>query len=223
LKKTFDLDVEIVRQPFERKLLPPLVEKKVSHEISVVFPHRFSTNKHPETTYDFFSNKVKSNVDWDLHFYGSRNESVIRWTFLKNEIDVGSLGETIFKDKRVWLHESYTPIVGIPKLYQSTNLTAHSTKYKEDGGRMEYTLLESIHYGNPILSYSPFWLNKLTKEQIDDAWIEGISYLEMNEENVIRYAKDPEFRERILSSSNKIVDQYFNAKNSAKQILDLVF
>lgn len=222
-KKAFNIDVEIVRQPFERKLLPPLVEKRTHINVSVVFPHRFSTNKHPETTYDFFSNKISSKADWDLHFYGSKNESVIRWTFLKDEIDVGALGENIFKDKRVWLHEPYTPILGIPKLYQSTNLTAHSTKYKEDGGRMEYTLLESIHYGNPIISYDPFWIGKLDKSLIDDAWIDGISYINMTEENLLKFADDVSYRQLLLKTSNEVVDKYFNAKESAAKILSLTF
>lgn len=220
-KKKYDIDVHIIRQPFEPKLLPQFKGKKETDILKVCFPHRFSTNKHPEVVYNFFVNEIQKKIKWQLYFYGSRNESVVQWTFLKNEIDSGAFNNRIFKDKRVYLYPAYNPIQDLAEIYYNTNLTAHSTKYAEDGGRMEYALLESIYYRNPICSYGPFW----AKNGIIDTnvWIKDKSYIEMNEDSVLKFYKDKTFRTVLLESSTKIVEKYFNAKNIAKKILSVVF
>lgn len=211
-----------VRQPFAPEILFPAKAKEPSGTVRVIYPHRLSSNKKPEIIYDFFTNTVGNSVNYELQMYGTKTESIIRWSLL-DELDQTETHNhgRVFRNKRVILNPVYLPIIELPHVYSQGDLTIHATRGKYDGGRMEYVLLESIFYNTPIMSDENQWLRNLDKNLIDEAWVEGKSYINMTVERLTQFANDIKFREDLLNSSKQIVEKFFNAKESAKKILDI--
>lgn len=221
-KSNYNLDAVVTRQPFSRRLLPEKVPHVESDKIRILFPHRLIVCKKPEYVVNFLQNEIGDKLDWELHMYGTAASSTVYWTDLRFQLEIeNKFTLHPFSDKRIFMHPPYNRSE-IPQVFANGDITAISTKMKHDGARMEYTLLESIHYGVPIMSHACWSSDVLPEIQDSEAFSKYASYFPMTVRDLLDYATNPKMRGFLVEESNMIVDTYFDAKVVAQKFVDML-
>jgi len=214
----------LTRLPFSREIMKKPEIKKQMSGIQAIFPHRMSSVKKPEHTYQFFDGLSKT-INWSLDYYGSHVESIILWKmsnfvieqYFDKGFDKKSVLPYIFKNRQIRLLPCYNPQFDLPKIYSNYNLTVHSTHCLADGARMEYALLESIFYNTPIMSMKKNWVDDVDPDERDIFWIENESYLDMTEENINKFM-DEKFQHESLERQQCFLKKYDATEIAAKFI-----
>jgi glycosyltransferase involved in cell wall biosynthesis len=221
-KEKYDIDATIVRLPFSKNLVPEPVEKIESDKFRVTFPHRFIPFKRADIAIKFMQEEIGDNIDWVMNLFGMANSNSIYWSDLRFQTDPTQdrYSTEPFLDKRITLHRPYLH-EALPGIYAETDLTLETTKTKGDGGRLQYTLLESIHNSIPV-SIHECWLEGLGEENIDPCLVAHETYVPMDLDSFLRYRTDSEYKTNLIEKGHAMIDEYFDAKVAAQTFINLL-
>lgn len=220
-KDLYGINAVVTRQPFSRRLLPAPKPKVPSDKWRISFPHRLIMFKRPDVTIDFLQQDIDKEIDWRLDLYGAASSSTIYWSKLKLQLDATSTGtEYPFVDKRIVMNKPYSR-GEMADIYANSDVTFHSSKTKGDGGRVEYTLLESIHYKTPIVMHGS-WVKGLDEQLLDKILIENKTFVLMEKEPVIELYKNKMLQIKLVREGNIMIDEHFDAEKVAQKFVDML-
>lgn len=220
-KDLYGINATVTRQPFSRRLLPQPKPKTPSEHWRIVFPHRLIMFKRPDATVDFLQIEIDKKIDWELNLYGATSSSTIYWSKLKHQLDASAIqSEKPFTDKRIVMHKPYTR-AELADVYANADVTFHSSKTKGDGGRVEYTLLESIHFKTPIVMH-PAWAKGLDQSLIDKVLVDGKTFVSMEPEHVIELHNNKMLQMKLVREGNIMIDEHFDAQKVGQMFIDML-
>ena len=225
-KDLYGLTATVTRQPFSRRLLPEPIPKTESEgKWRIAFPHRFIMFKRPDVTVKFLQEEIGEDINWRLNLYGKSNNgsmsSAVYWSDLKDQLDMpNTRTDNPFVDKRIFLLTPYSRSK-LSEVYSNSDVTFHSSRTRGDGGRVEYTLLESIHFKTPIVMH-PAWAEGLDPELIDKVLIKNKTYVSMEKESVVQLSNDKLLQMKLVREGNIMLDEHFDAQKIAQMFVDML-
>jgi hypothetical protein len=187
----------LCRQPFFPGFYPE-VEKNQSETVNICFNSRYSSNKGPHMALPYFEKFLGKGLNFRFNFRGNLSDPVSIWHNLKhyfNDHEEIVMGDPTSDRRVIYGGQDYTVWCG------------HTAKAEH--GKLEYSPLESIYYGIPIIAHSQvidcFKHHEYgtTPEQIQKAFIR------LSEENL----------EKII---NKEFDSSEYVKNARKLLEDFL-
>ena len=155
----------LCRQPFIKDDYPDLERKETDNKLNIYFNSRFSVNKCVIEAIEYFYDFLNSEeLDFCLTFRNSGLESK-QLNYHKSLISESKNCKllTYCSNKERYENQDYVLYFG----------------YNDDKekGKIEYSILEAIHYNIPILVH-PFWIKNfkhdeydITKEELDSIFI----------------------------------------------------
>lgn len=221
-KNKYGIDAHLIHIPFSKNLMPEGVSKRTENKpFQVVFPSRLLIFKKVDTAIHFMQEEISDAFPWEFTAYGYASGTAIWWTDLKDQLDENEENEIIpFIDKRIRFERPYRR-EQLPEVYKNADITFNTTQAKNDGGKLECVLLESIFYGVPVCIHDN-WIKGVPPDQVDDTLIPNETYLPMDKEGILKFYNDIEFRKRLIDKSQKMLEDHYDAKLVAQKFLNLI-
>lgn len=164
---TKNYNAYLCRQPFNPELYDS-VTKNDTDTLNICFNSRYSATKGPHIVLPFFDNLIKKGLNFRFNFHGNINDPVsiwhkIKYYFLDKESEI-NIKPYVAKISDIYDKQDYTLYAGY--------LT------REERGKIEYAILESIYYEIPIIAHPDvfefFRYDEygITPEQLKESFIE---------------------------------------------------
>ncbi len=157
----------LCRQPFNPEYYAP-IKKNNSDILNICFNSRYSTTKGPQKIFPFIDQFLNKKYKFALNFRGTIGDPVSIWHNIKHYFLENS-NEIIMKKyatdiSEVYDEQDYTIYAG----YQT----------KQERGKIEYSILETIHYGIPMIAHKDYFdyfmydEYGITREELKKCFIE---------------------------------------------------
>jgi hypothetical protein len=162
----------LCRQPFNTDLYKPCIRNAAQETTNICFNSRYSATKGPHVVLKEFMDFFGKDLPFKLQFRGNISDPVSIW----HNID-GVLLKQVIRSHPEIVFETFAK--DISEVYDSQDYCVYAGyQTREERGKIEYAILEPIHYGIPLIAHSDVFSHfkydeyGITEEELREAFIE---------------------------------------------------